>query len=125
MRLRWWVILSFFLAIFSYAAFFYFITHIWPDFNSIFALPQLILFALLFVSFGATAVPVFTYLNYRFAAPGWLQRDKTRLVRQGSWVGLLGVVLAYLQLIRALNWVSAMVLAAVFILIELFFLTRE
>ena len=70
-------------------------------------------------------MPVVVYLDYRFAKPAWLQQDKSRLLRQGSWVGFLGVLLAYLQLIRAVNWTIAAVLICVFILIELFFITRE
>jgi hypothetical protein len=64
-------------------------------------------------------------MNYRFAKPDWLKRDRTRLFRQGAWVGLLGVLLAYLQLIRALNWATALVLVGVFIFIEAFLLTRD
>jgi len=59
--------------------------------------------------------------------PGRLSRvsQMARLLRQGIWMGLFGVIVIYLQLIRALNWTITLVLACVFILIELFFLTRE
>jgi hypothetical protein len=46
------------------------------------------------------------------------------LIRQGAWVGILGILLAYLQLIKALNWTIVAVLVGVFLLIETFFLTR-
>jgi hypothetical protein len=79
----------------------------------------------MFLGLSSVTIPVSAYLNHRFARRGWSERDKTRLIRQGAWVGLFGVLLAYLQLIRALNWTIAIVLAGVFVLIEVFFLTRE
>jgi hypothetical protein len=125
MRLSWWVSLSLGLALFSFLALLYLITQVWPDPNTLLAGPQLLLLLFVFLSLGAGAVPVAAYLNYRFARPGWLKRDKARLLRQGGWLGLFGTLLAYLQLIRALTWTIALVLLAIFILIELFFLTRE
>ncbi len=86
--------------------------------------PQLLLFTFLFFGSGAATIPIAAYLSHRFAKPNWLERDKTRLIRQGAWVGFLSILLAYLQLIRALNWAIAAVLAGVFILIETFFITR-
>jgi len=125
MRLRWLVIISALLAIFSFVLVQYIITNIWPNPDVIFAGPQLLLMLLMFTVLSAGAVPVTAYMNHRFAQPGWLNRDKTRLVRQGAWVGGVGVLIIYLQLIRALNWTIAAVLICVFILIEAFFLTRE
>ncbi len=125
MRLRWWVLLSSLLAFVSFLLLRYVITHIWPNSESVFALPQVLVLLLMFVGLSSGAMPVTAYLNYRFATPGWIERDKNRLLRQGTWVGALGIVLAYLQLIRALNWTIAAVLICVFVLIEIFFLTRE
>jgi len=125
MRLRWWVFLSALVAVLSYGLLGYVVTRIWPAPNALVALPQLLLFTALFVALSATSLPVFAYLNYRFAKPGWLQRDRIRLLRQGVWVGFWGISLAYLQLARALTVLIALVLLIAFILIELFFLTRE
>lgn len=125
MRLRWWVLASVFLAGVSFFSLYYVYTHVEPNPNIIFAGPQLLFLLLTFLGVSAGTVPVTAYMNYRFARPGWFQRDKIRLFRQGSWFGLFTVLLAYLQLIRALNWTIALVLASVFILIEVFYLTRE
>ena len=125
MRLQWWVLGSLILALCSLLSLRYIITTIWPNLDAVFAGPQLLFLLLLFVTLSAGSVPITAYLNYRFARPGWLERDKPRLLRQGTWVGVVGVVMAYLQLIRALNWTITAVLICVFILIEVFFLTRE
>ena len=124
MRPRWWVLISIIVACLSYTGLFYVVNHLWPNPDTILSQPQLLLFTFLFLGLGSVTIPVTAYLNHRFARPGWLERDKARLIRQGAWVGFLGILLAYLQLIRALNWTIAAVLAGVFILIETFFLTR-
>lgn len=125
MRLRWWVFLSTIVAVLSFGALYYVVTHFWPHPEQIFALPQLLFLALWMVLLMSSAISVSAYANYRFAKPGWLQRDKVRLLRQGGWVGLLGGVLAYLQLVRALTPIVGLVLVVAFFLVELFFLTRE
>lgn len=125
MRLKWWVLSSILLSVASILLLYYIITTIWPNPNSLFAPPQLLLLSVMFVGLTSAAVPVTVYLNYRFAKPGWYERDKSRLLRQGAWVGLIGVLLAYIQLLRVFNWAVAIVLVGVFVFIELFFLTRE
>jgi hypothetical protein len=125
MRLRWWVLISILLASFSFSVLYYVYTNLKPYPNVILAGPQLLFFGFMFLGLGASTVPVTAYMNYRFAKPGWGERDKGRLLREGIWVGLFGVLLAYLQLVRSLNWTIGLVLACVFILIETFFLTRE
>jgi len=125
MRLRWWILLSIPLASFSFFSLYFIYTRIEPNPNVILAGPQLLFLIFMFLGLGAGAVPVTAYMNYRFAKSGWIKRDKARLLREGAWVGLFGMLLAYLQLIRALNWTIGLVLVSVFILIELFFLTRE
>jgi hypothetical protein len=124
MRPRWWVLISIVIAGLSFSALYYIVNNLWPNPDTILAQPQLLLFISLFFGLSGATIPVAAYFNHRFAKPGWLERDKTRLIRQGTWVGLLGILLAYLQLIRALNWAIAAVLAGVFILIETFFVTR-
>jgi hypothetical protein len=125
MRLRWWVLLSTLSSISSFFVLFYVITQLWPVPGQIFARPQLLFLIFMFLALSTGVAPIAAYMNYRFAKPDWLKRDRTRLFRQGTWVGLLGVLLAYLQLLRALNWATALVLVGVFIFIEAFLLTRE
>ena len=125
MRHRWWVLGAILVAVVSFFFVRYIITHMWPDPDEVLAGPQLLLLAFLFLGLSAVSVPFSVYLNNRFAKTGWLERDKGRLLREGAWVGLLGTLLAYLQLIKALNWTITLVLVGVFGLIEAFFLTRE
>lgn len=124
MRPRWWVLISILVAALSFAGLYYVVTNLWPNPDTLLAQPQILLVTFLFFGLGATTIPFTAFFNHRFARPGWLDRDKTRLIRQGAWVGFLGILLAYLQLIRALNWTIAAVLVGVFILIETFFITR-
>jgi len=125
MHLRWWVLLSLFVAGLCFAALYYLVTHFWPDPTVLFAFPQILFLLFWFAGVSAAFIPVVAYLNYRFAAPDWLERDRMRLLRQGAWFGLFALVLAYLQLSRALTITIVVVLSAVFILIELFILTRD
>ena len=83
-----------------------------------------LMFALLFITFAAVTIPPSAYFNHRFGAKNWRRRDPYRLLRHGFEAGLLVVLLAYLQLIRALDWTIAAVLAGVFIFMETFYLTR-
>ena len=125
MQLRWWVLISLGLATASFAALYYLVVNVWPTPNTLLALPQLLFFTFMFIGLGSATIPATAYLNYRFARSDWFERDGSRLIRQGTWVGLLGVILAYLQFIRALNLVIAVFLMAAFIIIELLFLTRD
>jgi hypothetical protein len=125
MRQRWWILISIIIAAISFLSLYYIVNYRWPNPQTVFAKPQILFLAFMFLGLAAGSVPVTAYLNHRFAGPGWRERDKIRLARQGAWVGLFGVILAYLQLIRALNWTIALVLVGVFVFIEMFFLTRE
>jgi hypothetical protein len=125
MRQKWWVLGSIIITILCFFCLRYVVKSLWPAPETIFARPQLLLFAFMFLGLGAGSVPVTVFLNNRFSKPDWLERDRIRVLRQGIWVGLVGVLLAYLQLIRALNWGVVVVLIGVFALIETFFLTRE
>jgi hypothetical protein len=125
MRLRWWVLFSTMIAVIGGGLLGYLIYTVWPDQSTIFALPQLLFFSGLFITLSSGTIPIVAYLNYRFAAPGWLQLDPVRLLRQGCWVGLLGVLLAYLQLSSALSITVVLILITIFIFVELFILSRE
>ncbi len=87
--------------------------------------PILLLLTSLFFLVSSLTVPCAILLNNRFAENDWLKHDPGRLLRQSGWGGLMAVIIAYLQLIRAMNWAIAFVLLAVFVLIETFILTRE
>ncbi len=123
-RPRWWVAISILVGFISLASLYYLLNNLRPSDMTFLARPQILFFTFLFLGVAALTLPLAAYLNHRFARLDWPERDRFRLIRQGAWVGLLGVLLAYLQLIRALNWTIAVVLAGVFILIEAFFLTR-
>ena len=81
-------------------------------------------FALLFFALGATFLPFASYLNYRFSREGE-PPGQWRPLRQSGWGALFAVLCTWLQMIRALNWLVAVLLAGVFILIEAFILIRE
>ena len=125
MRPKWWVALSLVVAAISVFSLHYIINNLWPSTQTIFTRPQLLLLTFVFLSLSAGTVPIAAFFNQRFAADDWFKRDKTRLIREGAWVGLFSVILLYLQLLRALNLTIVLVLAGVFILIEIFFLTRD
>jgi prepilin signal peptidase PulO-like enzyme (type II secretory pathway) len=81
-------------------------------------------FVLLSVALTATFVPLAFYLNSRFSRSE-TATDPRRPLRQSAWAALFLVVCAWLQMIRALHWIVAALLAGVFILLETFFLTRN
>jgi hypothetical protein len=134
MRQKWWVFGSVVVAVLSSFCLYYIVNRICPGSGTVdrlcpdpemaFSWPLLLFFTFMFLGLIASTVPVSAFLNHRFSKPGWPERDKIRLVREGVWVGLFGVLLTYLQLVRALNWTIAAVLAGVFVFIETFFLTR-
>ena len=125
MRPKWWVIIAFVVAGVSFYALDYLVNTIWPNPQQFFSRPQILFLTFTFLGLSAGTVPFSAFFNQRFAKEDWFERDRLRLVRQGVWVGLFGIVLLYLQLLRALNWTIVLVLGGVFILIEIFFLTRE
>jgi hypothetical protein len=82
-------------------------------------------FILLFVATVCTTMPPFAYLNARFGQCRTERAFQARFVRQSTWLGTLVVVLAWFQTRRILTGMLAMILTAVFALIETFLLTRE
>jgi hypothetical protein len=72
-----------------------------------------------------TFLPVAFYLNYRFGRPQGQLVNNWRPIRQSGWAALFLVLCTWLQMLRALNWIIAALVLAVFSLIEVFILTRE
>jgi len=84
--------------------------------------PRWLFFAAWLTALTGTAIPFAHYLNKRFAKV--IPPDGV-ILRQSLWVGLFGATCAWLLLGRALNWASALLLAAALIAIEGFLLLRE
>jgi len=120
MSLRWWAFLTTIIAVTGAVGLLFVLTQLYPTPAS-----KILFYALLFITFGAGIIPLSAYLNHRFAAKKWRQQDPARLIRHGFELGLLATILAYLQLISALDWAIAIVLIGVFSLTETFFLTRN
>lgn len=120
MRLLWWAVIGLLLAGLGGVGLGLVVANVWPTPGM-----DLVVLGLLGVAFGGLTIPLAAYLNYRFARPGWQKQDPRRLLRQGGWVGLLAALYGWLQKEDALNWTIAAVIAGVFALMEVFFLTRD
>lgn len=79
----------------------------------------------LLTAISSTSMPLTAYLNARFGRCRDERTFQARFVRQSIWLGLLIVILAWLQMRRILTTTLALILSAVFILTETFLLTRE
>lgn len=84
--------------------------------------PRWLFFAAWLTALTGTAIPFAHYLNKRFSKT--MPPDGVML-RQSLWVGLFGATCAWLMLGRALNWASALLLAAALIAIESFLILRD
>ena len=84
-----------------------------------------LLFVLLFCAIVSTAMPPIAYLNARFGRCRHPRTFQARFVRQSIWLGLLTVVLGWLQMRRILTTALVVILVAVFVLTETFLLTRD
>lgn len=80
----------------------------------------LLFLALLFLALSSTAFLLLQYLYRRFSRPA-----PTPALRQSLWVGLFVVLCAWLQIYRILDWAAALLLAAVFGLVEGYLLGHE
>jgi len=80
----------------------------------------LLFLALLLVTLTFTAFLPLQYLHHRLSrsTPG-------SALRQSFWLALFVVLCAWLQMRRVLDWAVALLLAAVFGLIESYLLSRE
>jgi len=119
-RLRWWVLIGLLVAGLGGFGLLMVVTRFWPD-----PAMELALLGLLGVTLAGLTIPLAAYLNHRFARTGWQTQDPRRLLRQGTWVGLLAALCGWLKKEDALNWTIAAVVAGVFALLEAFFLTRD
>jgi hypothetical protein len=73
--------------------------------------------ALLFLALTATLIPPIAYLNRRFA-PEATARDRWRFLRHSAWGGLCLSSWAWLQTLRAFNVAFALIIALIFVAIE-------
>jgi len=83
--------------------------------------PRWLFFMVWFVALTGTAVPFANFLHRRFTG-----RNPSEVValREAIWVGLFGATCAWLQLGRALNWATGLLLAAALLAIEIFLILR-
>ena len=74
-------------------------------------------FLLLVVALAATLAPPIAYLNHRLA-PEATKRDPWRVLRHSVWCGLCLTSWAWLQAQRSLNVAFALIIAMIFVAIE-------
>ncbi len=86
---------------------------------------KVVFFAALFVAVSCTLMPAIAYLNTRFGGPVSPGVYRFRVLRQSGQVGLMVIILAWLQMLRVLDWTLALVVIGVLALIETFLITRE
>lgn len=82
-------------------------------------------FVLLDIAITGTAIPIVRYLNVRLTPINAPLPPGGIVVRQSVWIGLYIVTCAWLQIPRVLTPVIAILLALVFIAIEVFLRFRE
>ncbi len=80
-------------------------------------------FILVYIAITGTALPLLWYLNQRFSRVTPVTGGI--LLRQGMWCGLLAVMLAWLQMIRALTLANGFFLCLSVITVEVFLRIRE
>lgn len=83
--------------------------------------PRWLFFLVWFIALTGTAIPFANFLYRRFTG-----NTPSELVtlREAIWVGLCGATCAWLQLGRALNWATGLLLALGFLAIEIFLILR-
>lgn len=87
-------------------------------------LSKVIFFVALFGATSCTLMPAVAYLNKRFASPPPTVY-RFRVLRQSGQLGLMIVVLAWLQMLRVLDWTLTIIVIGIFALIETFLITRD
>jgi hypothetical protein len=96
---------------------FYLVRDVVPDAGA-----RWIFFVLLYIAVTGTALPFVGFLNHRFGErhlPDWV------ILRQSMWCGLYVTTCVWLQIPRVLNWTIALLMASIFIVIEIFVRLRE
>jgi hypothetical protein len=78
---------------------------------------QTLFYALLFLAITGTLVPPAAFLNRRFA-PQQVKHDSMRFLRHAAWAGLCLTSWAWLQTHRIFNVAFALVIALVFVALE-------
>ena len=89
------------------------VSNVWPDQPG----AQPFFYALLFLALTATLIPPTSYLNRRFA-PQAVARDPLRFLRQSAWGALILSSWVWLQTHRAFNLGFAVVIALMFLAVE-------
>jgi hypothetical protein len=117
MRDKLILVLAIFLAIFSWWGLYEYVGMVQPDEPGALTF----FYAVLFLALTATLAPLFLFLNRRFA-PVAYARDPWRLLRHSAWGGLCLSSWAWLQMERTLNFGFALVIALIFVAIELLIL---
>lgn len=103
------VIVAIALAVLGWAGLLYLVNYVHPT------LPIRAAFLVLWgVALMGTAFPVMLALHRRFL----VEPSSWTVWRQSAWVGIFGVLAAWLQLNRVLNVATAAILAGVFIVLE-------
>ena len=75
-------------------------------------------FSLLFLAASGTLAPAASYLNRRFA-PEATAKDPWRPFRHSVWGGLCVAICAWLQMVRIFNVGFALIIALMFVAIEI------
>src|SRR3990172_10738335 len=83
--------------------------------------PRWLFFMVWFVALTGSAVPFANFLHRRFSGHN---PSESVALREAIWVGLFGATCAWLQLGRALNWATGLLLAAALAAVETFTLLR-
>jgi hypothetical protein len=89
------------------------------------ALTIVLFFVTLFVAVGATVMPAAAYLNVRFGRFDSKRVFQRRFVRQSLLGALFVDILAWMQMQHMLTSTLALILLSVFVLTEIFLITRE
>lgn len=84
-----------------------------------------VFFVLLHIALTGAALPFVQYLNKRFERANASPVTAAVLIRQATWVGIFGVMCAWLRIPRVLSWPVALVLALALIVIEALMRVRE
>lgn len=114
------LIILVFSAALSWLGFGYLVSSTAPE-----AINRWFFFPLLFLGVLTTVTPVAYYLNLRFAEPESGHEVMLRSLRHGGLAALFFVLCTWLQMVRALNWITALLLLWVLVLVEVFIMLRE